>query len=124
MADEFRITHFTQLIAWKTSHELALEVYKLTETFPRNTFSLIDQIRRSSLSISSNIAEGFSRKNKKEKIQFYYIAKGSLTELQNQLILSKDLSYISEETFNILSEKTNLAYKLLNGLIYSAETKL
>ena len=123
MAEEIKITRFTQLVAWRTAHLLVLEVYKLTESFPKNTFSLIDQQRRSSLSISSNIAEGFSRRNKKEKIQFYYIAKGSLTELQNQLTVSKDLKYIEESTFNLLSEKADLIYKLINGLIYSAETK-
>ena len=117
MAEEIKITRFTQLVAWRTAYLLVLEVYKLTESFPKNTFSLIDQQRRSSLSISSNIAEGFSRRNKKEKIQFYYIAKGSLTELQNQLTVSKDLKYIEESTFNLLSEKADLIYKLINGLI-------
>ena len=71
------ITKFTDLIAWKEAHKLVLLSYKLLNKFPKNeTFALCDQVRRCAVSISANIAEGFSRHSKKEKQQFYYISKG------------------------------------------------
>lgn len=76
-------------------------------------------MRRCVISITSNIAEGFSRSGKKEKIQFYYTALGSLTELQNQLLIARDLSYIDSELFKEIAEQTVLVQKLLNGLIKS-----
>lgn len=118
MADKIRT--FTDLIAWKEAHKLALLIYRHTKDFPTNEkYSLIDQMRRAAVSISSNIAEGFSRQSKKEKIQFYYTAKGSLTELQNQLLLSKDIGYLKKELFNQIAEQTVLVDKLIMGLIKS-----
>lgn len=112
------------LIAWQVGHELALVVYKLTKQFPKNEqYNLVSQMRRSSVSVTSNLAEGFSRKTRENKNQFYFMAQGSLTELQNQLKISSDLGYIDEkesETLFILSERTN---KLINGLIKSSKTK-
>lgn len=114
------INYFTDLVVWKFSHSLVLEIYRLLQTFPNyEQFALSDQMRRSAVSITSNIAEGFSRKGKKEKQQFYYLSKGSLTELQNQLILSKDLKYLSVDTFSKLFESSMEIHKMLNGLIYS-----
>jgi four helix bundle protein len=115
-----KITSFTKLIAWQEAHKLAVKIYKLTESFTnKEIYSLVDQIRRSSVSVSSNIAEGFSRQTPKEKIQFYYVSKGSLTELQNQLLLSRDVGYLSKEDFNSIIEQTILVSKLINGLIKS-----
>lgn len=113
-----KIQSFTDLIAWKEAHALVVEVYRITENFPqKETYSLIDQMRRSSASISSNIAEGFSRQSKKEKLQFYYTAKGSLTELQNHLLVARDVKYLVREIFDRVSVKTLIVSKLLNGLI-------
>ncbi len=115
-----KIQNFTDLNAWKQSHALSLLVYKLTEEFPaRETYSLTDQMRRCAVSVSSNIAEGFSRHSKKEKIQFYYVAKGSLTELQNQLFLARDIGYTDTETFDDLYGDSNTVGKLISGLIRS-----
>ena len=115
-----KIRSFTDLVAWKEAHKLAIIVYKITDEFPqKETYTLTDQARRSAISISSNIAEGFSRQGQKEKLQFYYIAKGSLTELQNQLLLAKDVGYITKETFGQLAEQSVKVSKLLNGLIKS-----
>lgn len=120
-----KIRSFTDLYAWKESHKLALIIYKSTNDFPLNEkFSLIDQMRRAAISITSNIAEGFSRQSNKEKLQFYYTAKGSLTELQNQLFLSKDLGYINKETFQQIANQTILVDKLLTGLIKSIKTRV
>jgi four helix bundle protein len=78
-------------------------------------------MRRCGVSVSSNIAEGFSIQGKIEKIQFYYMAKGSLTELQNQLLISRDVGYIDKKTFDELANQTILASKLLMGLIRSVK---
>ncbi len=119
-----KIRSFTDLNAWKEAHRLALLIYKSTDNFPLNEkYSLIDQMRRAAVSISSNIAEGFSRQSNKEKLQFYYIAKGSLTELQNQLLLSKDINYISKELFKEAAEQTVLVDKLISGLIKSIKSR-
>ena len=74
-------------------------------------------MRRAALSITSNIAEGFGRQGYKEKIQFYYLAQGSLTELKNQLLAAKDIDYISRDDFNKMAEQTNKVHQLLQGLI-------
>lgn len=123
MAEKIRT--FTNLTAWKEAHSLAILIYKTTENFPnRETYSLTDQMRRCAVSVSSNIAEGFSRFSSKEKIQFYYMAKGSLTELQNQLILAKDIDYIDKDLFTEIAEKTVLVSKLISGLIKSRKKDL
>lgn len=115
-----KIKSFTDLIAWREGHKLVLEVYRLTKLFPgEEKFGLIDQMRRCVISITSNIAEGFSRHSKKEKAQFLYMALGSLTELQNQLLIARDLGYITDIVFKELAEKSVLVSKLVNGLIKS-----
>lgn len=122
--EKIKITSFTGLIAWQEAHKLVLMIYTVTKTFPKEEmYSLIDQIRRCAISISSNIAEGFSRQSKKEKSQFYFIAKGSLTELQNQLLVAKDVGYLMKTEFTSIAEQTVTVHKLLNGLIKSAKNK-
>src|SRR3989344_233466 len=116
-----KIRSFTDLVAWKEAHQLVLSIYQATKTFPREEkYSLIDQMRRSALSISSNIAEGFSRQSKKEKAQFYFTAKGSITELQNQLLVAKDVEYSPEKEFLVIADQTVHVHKLVNGLIRSS----
>jgi four helix bundle protein len=115
------IHSFTDLKTWQQAHVLVLQIYKESERFPsKEAYSLTDQMRRSSVSISSNIAEGFSRKGVKEKIQFYYLAKGSITELQNQLLIARDVGYLDKEIFKVIAEQSVLVHKLLNGLIRGA----
>jgi four helix bundle protein len=119
-----KVTSFTSLIAWKEAHRLVLMIYAATKLLPREElYSLIDQMRRCAVSISSNIAEGFSRQSKKEKLQFYYTAKGSLTELQNQLLVTRDVGYLTSEKFKALADQTVFVHKLLNGLIKTAVNK-
>src|SRR4051812_27040545 len=94
------IQTFKDLDAWKHGHQFVLGIYKVTRSFPREElFGLVSQMRRCAVSITSNIAEGFSRASFKEKSQFYSIAQGSVTELQNQLLISKDIGYITESEF-------------------------
>lgn len=115
-----KIHSFTDLNSWKEGHKLVIMIYRLTKPWPKNeTYSLIDQIQRSAVSVTSNIAEGFSRQSKKEKLQFYFTAKGSLTELQNQLLVARDVGYVSKEDFQLAAEQTVVVGKLLTGLIRS-----
>ena len=102
---------------------MVLMIYEATKAFPaEEKFGLTNQIRRAVVSFTSNIAEGFSRNSAKEKIQFYYMALGSLTEVQNQLIIARDLSYLSGNMFDKIAEQTIIANKLISGLIRSAKS--
>ncbi len=113
-----KIRSFTDLNAWSESHKLVIMIYKITKKFPKEAvYSLVDQMRRAAISITSNIAEGFGRQTYKEKVHFYYIAQGSLTELKNQLLLAKDIEYLQKEVFHEIAEQANTAHKLLSGLI-------
>ena len=112
-----KITSFTKLIAWQKAHQLVVKIYTTTTSFPPHEIhSLTDQIRRSAVSISSNIAEGFGRSSQKEKVQFYSIALASLTELQNQLLIARDIGYLPVEKFRDLAEQTIEIGKILGGL--------
>ena len=120
-----KIKSFTDLNAWKEAHELVLYVYQLTKNFPKEEqFGLTNQIRRAIVSVTSNIAEGFSRNSYKEKSQFYSIALGSVTEAQNQLLIARDLGYITKDVFLIAADKTIIVNKLLNGLIKKSKTMI
>ncbi len=119
-----RIKSFTGLYAWQEGHKLVLVIYKETAKFPKEEkYSLTDQIRRAAISVTSNIAEGFSRYGKSEKKQFYRMALGSLTELQNQLLIARDINYLTKDKFDELAGKTIIASKLINGLIKSVSLK-
>lgn len=118
-----KIQSFTDLHAWKEGHALVLALYRKTSVFPqKETYSLVDQMRRSSVSITSNIAEGFSRRTKKDKSQFYFIALGSLTELQNQLVIARDLAYLNKKELHTLAEQSVCVSKLIRGLLKSASS--
>ncbi len=117
-----KIKNFTDLKAWKEGHKLVLMVYKMTKKFPREElFGITNQMRRCAVSVTSNIAEGFSRFSFKEKTQFYYISLGSTTELQNQLYIVRDVDYIKEEIFKEIFDQTEKVQKLLSGLIKSSK---
>lgn len=112
-----KIKKFTDLHAWKKGHELVLKIYKLTESLSdKEKFGLISQMRRCGVSVTSNIAEGFSRSTNKDKYQFYSIAQGSLTELQNQLLIARDVGYLKENKFQEIAQNTIVVNKLINGL--------
>ena len=119
------IKSFTDLRAWQEGHKLAVQVYVFTKTFPKEeAFSLVDQMRRAAVSVTSNIAEGFGRQTYKEKVRFYYIAQGSLTELKNQLLIARDIGYAKKKDFQLLAEQANFAHKLLIGLIRKSKELL
>lgn len=118
-----KIQSFTDLEAWKIGHKFVLKIYTVTNKFPnREAYSLADQMRRSAISITSNIAEGFSRKSKKDKSRFYSITLGSTTELQNQLVLARDLHYVSKEDFHALADQSVCVSKFIRGLLKSASS--
>lgn len=109
---------FTNLLIWKKSHELTLEIYKLCKELPdTERFGIISQIQRSSSSVPANIVEGFGRKGNKEFIQFLYQAKGSLTETQYFLMLIRDLKYSESLNINNLIEEYEVLAKMLNSFI-------
>ncbi len=117
-----KIKSFTDLDAWKEGHKLVLMVYKITRVFPKEeTFSLVIQMRRCVVSVTSNIAEGFSRQSYKEKLQFYSVAQGSVTELQNQLLVARDIGCVARDKFNETAEQTVKVHKIINGLIKSSK---
>lgn len=113
-----KIKNFTDLVAWKESHQIVLQIYKITDNFPqKEIYALTSQMRRAAVSITSNIAEGFSRKSNKEKIQFYHLSLGSLPKLENQLIISHDVGYIDNNTLYYILNILKNSAKLINGLI-------
>jgi four helix bundle protein len=125
MEEGNKIKSFTDLIVWQKGHELVLMVYKITKEFPKDElFALISQIRRAVVSITSNIAEGFSRQSIKEKIYFYSLSQGSITEVQNQLLIARDIKYIDEKNFQKIAEQTVNVNKLLNGLIRKSKENI
>lgn len=121
--NSIKITDFFQLNAWKISHELVIEIYKITKNFPpEEKYAIIDQMRRAVTSISANIAEGFGRFHYNDRIHFYHQSRGSVKEVQDFLLISKDLNYINAEQLKPLWELSKSSEKLINGLIRSSET--
>ena len=113
-----KINSFTKLHAWQASHQLVLAIFSVCEPFHQYDV-LRNQIERSALSISSNIAEGFGRETINDKKHFYIMARGSAYELQNQLLIAKDTNKISKESFELLANKSLNSIKLIHGLIRS-----
>lgn len=119
-----KIQKFTDLIVWQEGHKLVLMIYEEIKKFPQEEkYGLVDQMRRSVVSITSNIAEGFSRLSSKDKYQFYLTARGSLTELQNLLLVSKDVGYVNKETFVKIANQSVIVNKLLTGLLKATRLK-
>jgi len=113
-----KIRSFTDLDAWKEGHQLVLMTYKNTRLFPKGEqFALTAQMRRAVVSVTSNIAEGFSRNSYREKAQFYAMALGSLTEVHNQFIIAKDIGYLPHEAFADIEAQAVKVHKITNGLI-------
>lgn len=118
------IRTFKDLIVWQKAYALVLKLYKVTKHFPaEEKFGIISQIRRASIAIPSNIAEGYGRQYLKQYIQFLYIAYGSGAELETQLMLSKDLGFLDEEKYKELIEKYYEVERMLMALIKSLEKK-
>lgn len=111
-----KITSFEQLISWQKSAELAKQIYSITKQFPNSEkFALTDQIQRSVVSVSANIAEGFGRSGKAEKLQFYNIAYGSLLETKSHLLIADKLGYLNISEHNSTMLLITDIQKLINA---------
>lgn len=113
-----KIKSFQDLKVWQDAQLFTVTIYKLTADFPeRERFGLVDQLRRSASSIGANIAEGFGRYHYKEKMKFYFNARGSTVESQNHILLARDLDYLSGKDAEKLLENASEILRELNGLI-------
>jgi four helix bundle protein len=109
---------YTKLDVWMESRKLANEIYTITKDFPKEEiYGLTNQMRRSSVSIAANIAEGCGRQTVKDTIQFLHVSRGSLYEIETQCFIAFDQKYRSEEKFNALFESIQSLKRLLNGFI-------
>lgn len=123
--DAEKISHFTQLNTWKKAHTQLLNIYEIIKLFPpEEKYNLIDQLRRAALSVTGNIAEGFGRFYFKDKIRFYYNARGSNYEILNCLIVARDLNYMNDENYKILIRANSEILKGLNGMISTTKKQL
>src|SRR5205814_1605106 len=114
-----------KLIAWQESIQFVVDVYVLTKALPNEErFGLISQMRRASVSIAANIAEGAARNSDKEKIRFLFIAEGSASEMDTLLELCKQLKFISEETWQHSYNKLEKISALISGLRKSIEKRM
>jgi four helix bundle protein len=112
---------FERLDVWNKSRLLTKKIYKLTQNFPDSEkFVMVGQLRRAVISICSNIAEGSSRKSKRDQVHFYNIAFSSLMETLNQLIISNDLEYIDSQSLADSRKEIHIISLMLNGLCNSS----
>jgi four helix bundle protein len=112
------LSSFKELIVWQKAYDLVLKTYTATERFPRSElYGLTSQVRRCSVSIVSNIAEGYQRQHTAEYVQFLSIAFGSCAELETQLMLSRDLGLLSSDQFEKLEALLTEVNKMLNSMI-------
>ena len=113
-----KIKTFRELNIWNAGIEIVKAIYQLTEIFPKQeTYGLISQMRRSAVSIPSNVAEGFRRFHNKEYRQFLYTSLGSCAELETQLTIAMELNYIQKDTENKLLEKLDHICRMISNLI-------
>ncbi len=115
---------FTDLVVWQRAHEFVLDVYKVTKTFPvEERFALCSQFQRAAISVPANIAEGYKKLSKADKLRFLNIAQGSLEECRYYIVLSRDLLYINIETYNELIGKVEETSRLLNSYVRGVVSK-
>lgn len=115
-----KVESYKELIVYQKGYQLALEVYKATKNYPKDEiYGLVSQMRRSAVSIPSNIAEGYRRGHRKEYLQFLHVAYGSCAELETLLSLSSDLGFMERNTFKKLYQPQDEVSRLLKGLITS-----
>jgi four helix bundle protein len=118
------IKGFQDLVVWQKAHKLVLEVYRLTNLFPRSEqFGMVSQLRRSAYSIPATLAEGYGRRSTKELLQFLAVANGSAEELRYFLILSKDLRYVSPQDEATLNSEITSIVQMMAALTRSLKSR-
>ena len=118
------VYYFEKLDVWKGAKELAILIYHITDSFPQvEKYVLSDQLRRSALSVSANIAEGSTRVSLKEQTRFLNIAYGSAIEVLNHLLIAKDLGYVQEENLVLIREKISKITNQISALNKTIQTK-
>ena len=116
---------FEEMPVWQKAMDLAVRLYALTDNLPKKEdYGLTSQIRRSALSVPGNIAEGFGRKHTKDKLNFYYDSRGSLSETKNHLIYGRRVGYFDELNYDELTLLINDTWKELNSLISSLRNQV
>lgn len=109
---------YTELDVWTKSRSLANKVYEITKGFPKEEiFGLTSQMRRAAVAVPSNIAEGCGRQHSKDAIQFFFVARGSLYELETQLYIASDQNYLSVENSALCFEEITKCKQLINGFV-------
>jgi four helix bundle protein len=122
---EAMLSSYRELLVWQKAMELAVKSYLLSHSFPKSEiYGLTSQLRRASVSIPSNIAEGYGRGSRKKYLQFLFIAQGSLKELETQTILAQRLSFSPQESASDLLRDSEILGKMLRALIVSLRAKL
>lgn len=113
-----KIQSYQELEVWKQTRSLVKEIYQLTASFPKGEqYGLTNQLRRAAVSVPSNIAEGCGRNHPKDSIQFFFIARGSLYEIETQIVIASDLDMLEESQKYVFLEKLQSCKRLLNGFI-------
>lgn len=124
-SDKRKVLKFTDLKVWQEAHKIVLRIYSITNNFPREElYGLSSQMRRAAVSITANIAEGFGRYHYKEKIRFYYISRSSGSELQSEVMVARDVKYITGKMSESIVNELEEVKKMINGLITSARSKV
>ena len=119
------LKNYKELIVWQKSYRLCLDIYRISKGFPKEEkFGLTSQMRRAVVSIPSNIAEGYGRKTTREYVHALYVAYGSNCELETQVLLCRDLGYVTVEDMRKLEEGIGKVERMLKALIKSLEKKL
>ena len=113
-----KIKNYKQLVVWRKSFELVKLIYQATKRFPKSEmFNLTSQVRRSAVSIPSNIAEGYCRRNIQEYVHFLRIALASAAELETQILLARELGFIKDRGSRKILELLKEVLKMLNSLV-------
>ena len=113
-----KVETYRDLDVWKQTKDLVTEIYRITKAFPKDEqFGLTNQLRRAAVSIPSNIAEGCGRNHFKDSIQFFFVSRGSLYEIETQIIIAFDLGYLTESEQTNIINKIKSCKRLLNGFI-------
>jgi four helix bundle protein len=114
------LRNFRELTVWEKAHELVVEVYRVSGGFPsEERFGISAQLRKAAVSIGSNIAEGCGRGTDKDFARFLSIAAGSASEVEYQVLLARDLGYLSDEDYGRLNTQVNEVKRMLNSFIQS-----